>query len=630
MKAAEKEKAAQKKPASLPQNIRTVLTAMFRCYPQSRWQLPLYAACKLSNPFMSALIPSLAIRMITEGNVLYFLAAVTAMVAVYWIRQAAENISNMYLNHARWHTTKKHFNISLVRKALTTDYLNIEPQPKQKILYQADYATSHAQKLMHETAEFTIQILGLLIYGTAVFTLDLRILLITLLLFVLDVILRNRAIKYDTGHWGEHAEVSRKRNYLERSSLDISAGKDIRIYRLQDCFHEHFNRLLAQEYRFQKNHYKRWYYPALSDGICSLMRDILAYSLLVGKVLAGDMDAAEFTLYIGMISGFTDLIYPLALSIYYLRNSHERFRNYHAFMDLQDTFLRASSQDSSGEKSETDGGRAASPVQKAPTIEFRDVSFCYEGSDTPVLSHLSFTLQAGEKVALVGNNGAGKTTLVKLLCGLYPASSGEILIDGQELGSMNLDTWQDRISAVFQDTIPMAFSVAMNVAGTPEKTLDRAKVRKSLEQAGLLEKIESLPKREDTCLTQQLEKDGILLSGGELQKLLLARSIYKDSAMLILDEPTSALDPIAESSMYEQYNSLAGGKTSLFISHRLASTKFCDRILFLENGRIAEAGTHAELMIRNGKYKEMFDIQSHYYKDSTEGQPNACPAEEGV
>lgn len=161
----------------------------------------------------------------------------------------------------------------------------------------------------------------------------------------------------------------------------------------------------------------------------------------------------------------------------------------------------------------------------------------------------------------------------------------------------------------------MAFSVAMNVAGESEQILDRKRVEESLRRAGLWNKIKGLTNREDTYLTQELDDNGILLSGGEMQKLLLARSIYKDGSLLILDEPTSALDPLAESAMYEEYNSLAGGKTSLFISHRLASTKFCDRILLLEKGQIAEMGTHAQLMQKNGKYKEMFDIQSQYYRD---------------
>ena len=164
----------------------------------------------------------------------------------------------------------------------------------------------------------------------------------------------------------------------------------------------------------------------------------------------------------------------------------------------------------------------------------------------------------------------------------------------------------------------MAFSIAMNVAGRSKEETDIKRVRESLMRAGLLEKVNALKNKEETYFSQQLNENGIMLSGGEMQRLLFARAIYKDGSVLILDEPTAALDPIAESEMYEEYNALAEKKTSLFISHRLASTKFCDRILFLEDGQITEMGTHAQLMQKNGKYKEMFEIQSHYYKNGEE------------
>ncbi len=603
-------KAATGTPVSMLQNIRTVFSAMGKTSPKSRLLLPLYMVCRIAGPFMTALVPSLAIRMITEGDVRYFIAAITAILFLVWGRQAVENISSMYLGHYRFYTTKNFF-VRFLSKVLHTDYLNVEPQPKQKIIYRAGNATYYSQMLIDAATEFAVKISGLLLYGSAVLALDFRILLVTLVLFAFDVTLRNRAIQYDISHLGERSEIKRKSQYLEQNSLDISAGKDIRIYRLRDCFHRHFDQLIAWERAYQRKHTLNWYFPAISDGILGVARDILAYGILIGKVLSGEIDVAGFTLYLGLISGFTDWIYPLVLSLFNLRNANAHFQDYHTFMDLPDTFLH------SDEKASP--CHAAVP-HNAPAIEFRDVSFSYENSDTPVLSHLNFKIRAGEKIALVGNNGAGKTTLVKLLCGLYSVTDGEILIDGKPLDTMNLDIWQDKISVVFQDADPMAFSVAMNVAGVVKETLDRGKVKECLKRAKLWDKIASLPDREDTYLTQELDDNGILLSGGEMQKLLLARSIYKDGSLLILDEPTSALDPIAESMMYEEYSALAGGKTSVFISHRLASTKFCDRIFLLENGRITEMGTHQQLLEQNGKYKEMFEIQSQYYRDGSDGK----------
>jgi ATP-binding cassette subfamily B protein len=256
----------------------------------------------------------------------------------------------------------------------------------------------------------------------------------------------------------------------------------------------------------------------------------------------------------------------------------------------------------------------------APSIEFRNVSFTYEGSTKPVLQNVSFKISADEKIALVGNNGAGKTTIVKLLCGLYQPTSGEILIDGKSINDIGVEKYQDLISVLFQDTSPIALSIAENVCRCEPKDVDRARLNDCLKKASLLEKVNTLVKKEETYITQTLDEQGVVLSGGETQKLLLAKAMYKDGPMLILDEPTSALDPIAESTIYEEYNQLADHKTAVFISHRLASTKFCDRILFLDGGRIVEEGSHDQLMKMGGKYREIFDIQSHYYKEEASNE----------
>jgi ATP-binding cassette subfamily B protein len=203
------------------------------------------------------------------------------------------------------------------------------------------------------------------------------------------------------------------------------------------------------------------------------------------------------------------------------------------------------------------------------------------------------------------------------LCGLYPPTSGEILIDGKSINDIGVEKYQDMISVLFQDTSPIALSIAENVCGCEPEEVDRKKLYDCLDKAGLLAKVKTLPQKEESYITQTLDEKGIVLSGGETQKLLLAKAMYKDGPMLILDEPTSALDPIAESTICEEYNQLADKKTAVFISHRLASTKFCDRILFLDGGQIVEEGSHEQLMEKGGKYREIFDIQSHYYKEET-------------
>ena len=227
----------------------------------------------------------------------------------------------------------------------------------------------------------------------------------------------------------------------------------------------------------------------------------------------------------------------------------------------------------------------------------------------------SFRIEPGQKIALVGNNGAGKTTIVKLLSGFYLPTEGEVKINGIPTSRYNIDTYRQGISAVFQDGFISALTVAENIAGGEKEEMDRERIRLCLERAGLWEKISALPDREDSYISQKIEKSGVNFSGGERQKLLVARALYKNGRLLILDEPTSALDPLAESNLYQDYNKMTAGKTSIFISHRLASTKFCDEILFLEKGKVIERGSHEELLKKQGSYANLFEVQKQYYRE---------------
>ena len=252
----------------------------------------------------------------------------------------------------------------------------------------------------------------------------------------------------------------------------------------------------------------------------------------------------------------------------------------------------------------------------AYTIELRDVTFGYKGtaqaSEKPIFSHLNLTIHPGEKLAIVGLNGAGKTTLVKLICGFYDPDEGEVLLNGVNIKTYNRRDYYRLIAGVFQDFSLIPASVAANVAQDIEH-IDRKKVQDCIEKAGLRQKIESLSEAYDTLLDRNVYTEATELSGGELQRLMIARLLYKDCPIVVLDEPTAALDPIAESDIYEKYHELTSGKSAVFISHRLASTRFCDRILLIENGTIAEEGTHEELLLNGRRYTELFELQRKYY-----------------
>lgn len=592
-------------------NAFIVYKAMFKRYPTAIPLVLIYIVISVSLPFINTLIPAMAIKGITSGSVKIFLnyigITVLSMCVFSGIKMFCEKKMQMKHTYNRISV----FMMDFIKKAINTDYINIEPQPKQKIMGKGVQGVSSnyegAERVSTLTLEFIIIILGIFSYGTVIFILDWKILSVTLGMFVADILIRNHAVKFGDSHRESFSEPWRKMNYYERNSMNISAGKDIRIFGLRKLFDYHFDLMINTYKKFRYKYQLKWYYPTISDTAFNVTRDWLAYTLLIHKVLSGQIDAATFTIYLGIIASFSQYIYDVSMHFANLRDASHQFNDYHDFMKQKDVFDR-------------EDGKELQITGKAPSIEFRNVGFTYEGSNKPVLKNVSFKINANEKIALVGNNGAGKTTIVKLLCGLYPPTSGEILIDGKSINDIGVEKYQDMISVLFQDTSPIALSIAENICGCESEDVDRKKLQDCLDKAGLLDKVNSLAKKEETYITQMLDENGVLLSGGETQKLLLAKAMYKDGPMLILDEPTSALDPIAESRIYEEYNQMADKKTAVFISHRLASTKFCDRILFLDGGQIVEEGTHDELMKNGGKYREIFDIQSHYYKEEVSNE----------
>lgn len=252
---------------------------------------------------------------------------------------------------------------------------------------------------------------------------------------------------------------------------------------------------------------------------------------------------------------------------------------------------------------------------EAVSISLKDVCYRFEENGKNVVDHISLEVAAGERIAVVGMNGAGKTTLTKLISGLFTPVEGEIRIDGVSQERFDKREYYRIFSSIFQDIHFLPLSIGTNITLKQKEEWDVPRLQECVEKAGLAEKIASLEKGLDTPLIKNVNEDACELSGGQKQKLLLARALYKNAPVLILDEPTAALDPIAENELYLQYRDLTAGKTSFFISHRFASTRFCDRILLLEAGRICEMGTHEELMKLGGRYAQMYEVQSRYFRE---------------
>ena len=404
-------------------------------------------------------------------------------------------------------------------------------------------------------------------------------------------------------------KLSRQQAYISRNAYALENGKDIRMFGMAGWYHTHLDRLLSLQDAWQRRNSLRHFLGAQVGELAGLCRDALVYGSLVIAVTQGSLSIAQFTLMFGMTSGFITLLDQLLKDFSGLQTASIDLQELREFMTLKPRTparpLTTSEQ--------------TQLAQRPVTIHFDHVTFRYPEAKTASLKDVSFTLEAGQKLAIVGVNGAGKSTLARLMMGLLHPTSGTILINGLNADLLPLATRFSLFAPVFQETIVLALSLADNVALTNPPQPQR--VESALKDAGLADFVVTLPQKAHTPMTRYTRDDGIELSGGQSQKLMLARALYKDAPVLVLDEPTAALDAIAENEVYQEYAQLASGKTSLFISHRLASTRFCDAILFMDHGQVLESGTHDQLIANNGRYAQMYHIQSKYYQPEAKEVP---------
>lgn len=397
----------------------------------------------------------------------------------------------------------------------------------------------------------------------------------------------------------ELTPTDRREWYVSRLSNEYRYGKDIRVYGMADWMLAKLQGLWDTLLTGQRNIAKSRFCMALSDILFTFARGAAVYAYLIYLILEGRMGIADFTLYFSAVTLFSAVLKQSFDDLSFIGVQRKQVDAYYEFMERPD---------------EREAGRGA-PVTKLSgyDIAFCNVSFTYPGTDKKIFDNLSFSIQSSERLAIVGVNGAGKTTLVKLLTRLYAPDSGQILVGGVDIQTLDLTAYRELFSVVFQDFTIMAATLGENI--TLSEDYDAGRAVAALEQAGFLEFYQGLEKGLDTQILKSLHAEGIELSGGEKQKLALARAFYQGGDILVLDEPTAALDAIAEHALYEQFAGLTGGRTALFISHRLASTRFCDHILLLDGTRGIEFGTHEALMQQNGLYRKMFETQMQYYKE---------------
>ena len=496
------------------------------------------------------------------------------------------------------------FLMDWIKKDLTVSMEQCEDAQIQKLKKKSEnciWANEWGiEGFMRHNLDLLKSLLGLFVYTLIVGIMNWKILAMLVGMSAVSAAAAYGVTRYYEKIKDPLAEQEVTMGYINREVDDVQSGKDIRIFGLGKWIVGKYDQAIKKCRRLYFQRDIREYGSNMLDTALDAVRDLVCYLYLILQLSQG-MRISEFVFYLGLVAGFSNWIGMISKRVVSVKQESDNIS------ELRNYLLLEEEAPSGGKLAETDRIEAV----------FDHVSYRYHGAEEETLHDVSFRLASGEKLALVGLNGAGKTTIVKLMSGLYLPTSGTVYVNGISTRALDRSAYFAKQAAIFQEPFQTSYNIAENIA--LEETYDRAKLWKVLAQAGLDEKVKSLDRQLDTHLGKDIAQDGIMLSGGEMQKLLLARALYREAQLILLDEPTAALDALAETEIYQKYQTLMQGKSVLFISHRLASTRFCDRILLLAEGRIQEQGTHEELMQEQGAYYQLFQVQSKYYDKAEDG-----------
>lgn len=470
--------------------------------------------------------------------------------------------------------------------------------------YFACEGNSEATEHIWQTLTMLLKnVSGLIAYLFILSSFDPFLLLVVILTCFISFFVSRYANNWHYANKVEGEKYYHKKRYIRDKAESIKLAKDVRIFNLKDWLNELLDLVHNQYLAFRLKGEKVDLLADIIEVVLTVIRNGIAYIYLINMALNDGLSVSSFILYFVAISTLTNWVMGVLKEMSTLHKECLDISSLREFLDYPEPFKFDDGQDI--------------PLASNYEIRLENVSFHYPECDKDIIHNLNLTIHPREKLAIVGLNGAGKTTLVKLICGLLSPSEGRVLLNGDDISDFNRNKYYELFSAVFQDFSILDVTIAEEIAQCKDN-IDYQRIKECIDYAGLSDTINKLPQGLNTHIGREVYLDGVLLSGGQMQRLMLARALYKNGPILLLDEPTAALDPLAESEIYQKYSDMASNKTSLFISHRLASTRFCDRIILIKDGGIKEEGSHEDLLKLNGEYAKLFEVQSRYYKQGKE------------
>lgn len=587
-------------------NSRYIISMMHRYKKGLIFMMVLCACVQAVNSYMWGFIGKICIDMIQKKQISQniairsYLQIMLIIFLVMFMLLTTYNLCNQRLQY-HWLYVRMKMCQLRIEKALKMNYQTLEdPKMLDRMnnATRATLGTNGIGGMMHNLFNILCSIVSFLCAGVIISTLNAGIIVVVTILAAMQFYFYTKALQSDKkATWDEMSPIIRRLDYIYRIGTDFSFAKDIRLFHMKDWIKQRQSDYFQEKQDKIVRSKKIWLRYDQSEKIVGVLRNGLLYGYLIYRALYTNLTAGNFTMYLTSALTLSGTMVTFFMQIGGFGRASAETDDFRSFVE-----------------SKTDE-QPTIEIPKCDSYEFRfeNVSFCYPNRKEYALKNLNLTIEAGKRLAVVGLNGAGKTTMIKLLLRLYDVTEGRILMNGIDIREFDKEAYYHLFAPVFQNVEIFAFPMAENVSmSSPEET-DKKKAEQMLKQAGLEVKVKSLEKGVDTELLKVLHSDGIDLSGGEKQKLALARALYKEAPIVVLDEPTAALDALAEYQLYNGFDQLIGNKTAVYISHRLSSTRFCDQIVMFKDGQMIEYGTHEELLQKDGEYAKMFHIQSQYY-----------------